>query len=903
MDNLYPPIFYQSFMPAFTTGCKIYFGLSAFNARNEIGNVLITIQNQKTNKNAFNISDAPIGIYNAGPVLEDTSKQTEDRFYIDLPPAATLDINTYYKVQLRFVKKGIKTSTIDNDFLQENMINLSEWSTVVLLRRIDSPVIELLDFPASEVKNFTIKDIVVKGSISFLGEEKERIKSYKIKLYEEDKLLEDSGDIQVDPFKKVAEVFYRFKYDFQTNIEYSFTLSYVTQELFSNQQSYKFKIDEVLSQDIFLTGIEISSIKDEQSGRIGVHIYKPESQIRQNNFIIKRTDSKSNFKIWEQVYYYSVPLLEIIDFTWFDKTIESGVYYLYGIEKLMEDGKTRSQLLKLQNPIRLDFHNILLSTKDQQLKIKYNAEISNITYNIQENQVNTIGSKYPIITRNSNIKYRTLSLSGLITYFMDIRENTMGLSRKELYGEQENLYKEDNQLRNITPYDDFIYERDFRQKVIDFLEKNNIKMLRTIQEGNLLVKLMNISVTPMPELEGYLYSFNCTAVEIDDFNFENLKKYNLTDYGSFIKYPNPIKDFLISINAPNQSAFTYNSKGKKEGVVNSLQSFSPVNTNFIENNWTKTYLRDLYTENEIGEEIRNNLKIKYLNYLRIEFSNPPYPIYKEGNALVGNRGTEEEINKENIAIGHIVKINNVDTLVGKNGIFELSGKGVQITDFKFLMPGQTGTLIMQGIVEIIPKKINIPISYHSFKRVGQLWDNFAPRDSIVMKIYDKYTQTFAKSEKEEFTKNTVSTKLQRIDGMRFYGKPGTIIYVKELQDDALEKHVIGEGEILEFFEQNTAIQEAYFSGMHFQKAPQGTEVPYPYQYIDTGISKNSLNDLKNINDPIINGIYSIQNGDKYIYYNNAWYQISENYDINLLSIQGIVEYFCTILQEEYNNED
>ena len=63
--NLYPPIFKQSYMPAFiyTNKCRIYFSLSPYNNISEIYHkaddtaadaVQVTVRSQKTNRNILN---------------------------------------------------------------------------------------------------------------------------------------------------------------------------------------------------------------------------------------------------------------------------------------------------------------------------------------------------------------------------------------------------------------------------------------------------------------------------------------------------------------------------------------------------------------------------------------------------------------------------------------------------------------------------------------------------------------------------------------------------------------------------------------------------------------------------------------------------------------------------------
>ena len=51
---------------------------------------------------------------------------------------------------------------------------------------------------------------------------------------------------------------------------------------------------------------------------------------------------------------------------------------------------------------------------------------------------------------------------------------------------------------------------------MDFLYANNVKLFRSTQEGNILVKLMDISFTPEAQLGRMIYSFSATAHEVDE---------------------------------------------------------------------------------------------------------------------------------------------------------------------------------------------------------------------------------------------------------------------------------------------------------------------------------------------------------------------------------------------------
>ena len=54
-----------------------------------------------------------------------------------------------------------------------------------------------------------------------------------------------------------------------------------------------------------------------------------------------------------------------------------------------------------------------------------------------------------------------------------------------------------NTQQNINQYNDIIYEREFREAVYNFLYDPAPKLFRSSQEGNILVRLTNITFSPV----------------------------------------------------------------------------------------------------------------------------------------------------------------------------------------------------------------------------------------------------------------------------------------------------------------------------------------------------------------------------------------------------------------------
>jgi hypothetical protein len=70
-------------------------------------------------------------------------------------------------------------------------------------------------------------------------------------------------------------------------------------------------------------------------------------------------------------------------------------------------------------------------------------------------------------------------------------------------------------------------ERYFKLAVLDWLTDGKPKLFRSPTEGNYIVRLLNVNLTPKTELGRMIHEFSCTAYEIADFNYESLRDLGL----------------------------------------------------------------------------------------------------------------------------------------------------------------------------------------------------------------------------------------------------------------------------------------------------------------------------------------------------------------------------------------
>lgn len=92
--------------------------------------------------------------------------------------------------------------------------------------------------------------------------------------------------------------------------------------------------------------------------------------------------------------------------------------------------------------------------------------------------------------------------------------------RKQEY----NAYNLENNYTDLTSNNIYL-ERQFKLNVLDWLTDGKPKLFRSPTEGNYIVRLLNVSLTPNDQLGRMIHTFNCTAYEIANNNYNNLLEY------------------------------------------------------------------------------------------------------------------------------------------------------------------------------------------------------------------------------------------------------------------------------------------------------------------------------------------------------------------------------------------
>ena len=808
--TLYPPIV-DTYMPAFTidsgTGiesseCRIYFAISNYNALgdknnngafddNEIQSIWISVTNQFTNSSIVDIEQFKSGLISLPwtEISEDLSRTGDDRYYIKISANYLKEKKwsqgQVYKVQLRFCNKAIEENTMS--WVTENSMHFSEWSTVCLLQGILKPELYLNNFSTAQSQEviFNIADNHIVGKVVFDSADGDFLNSYNIQLFKQSDINEpvyDSGDIYTNSFTP-NEINHFIKYGLEDGVRYLLKIKYLSDKLYEETVDYKFLVLDTAGGEM---DVSISAEAQNELGRIKVTVTSELEKIF-GSITIRRASVKDNFMIWEDVKTLQCDGLNPLDLTWYDYAIESGVWYKYCVQKRNIHGH-RGVATMVQQPVMSLFDDMfLVGENQQQLKIKFNPQISSYSHTVLESSTQTIGSKYPFVKRNGNVNYRQFSIAGLISHFMD--EEELFVRQDDLhYGEME-LYQTYNEEHKITKYNDFTLEKTFREKVQNFLNDGKIKLFKSNAEGTMLVRLMNLSFTPEQALGRMLYSFTATAIEIDDCSLDNINKYNIQKLGSyqdvFSQNLEKSTQFYLKDN------FKYRDQIKEEGEKTSVFSLKDV----------------LELQESLNASKEKIISVKGITKANITFKSKPYLVRIESNgSLTRITKNTKTTSEDNIVLGYILKVGENYVLVGTHGGYVFDGDMVNDIYFIDAKDDKDDVFIQCSYIIAEEENLNnMPTLLSYYQITGQDFNLYYPTDNVINDyIIQKY----------DSKNNSNYTLLYSLDDLIIEAEPNTVFYLQDSSNENYQRFMLGDTAFLDLGETDYFYTGMFFVGTH-----------------------------------------------------------------------------------------
>jgi hypothetical protein len=339
-----------------------------------------------------------------------------------------------------------------------------------------------------------------------------------------------------------TNIYYEIPYYFE-NRNYRIKVLFTTANLYEGEVEQP--IDINVSSQSWGSQAEISKsfAIDSVIGKVNITFepFGSETSIPANRkIVIRRASDKDDFTIWDTIwkktlttpYIKPTPSQPGEPLSFDDFTIESGTLYRYEVSYFKPDPENPGEYLtyvSVEEPSISVFDNAFLTGEGTQLCVRFNPNVSNYKVNVSDNITTTIGGRTPYISRNGNMYYRSFSLSGTIAYEMDLQHQFA--TRSSMYGDYIEIYGTYFVNRYINQQNDRITQRKFRELVMNYLYDDVPKLFRSTPEGNILVRITDVNLTPKQELGRMIYDFSCTATEIGDCTVENYKLYQIQDFG------------------------------------------------------------------------------------------------------------------------------------------------------------------------------------------------------------------------------------------------------------------------------------------------------------------------------------------------------------------------------------
>lgn len=334
-------------------------------------------------------------------------------------------------------------------------------------------------------------------------------------------------------------------------------------------------------------GRVLNPVLDFDNGCISLYTTSNASTSITGQFRLVRADEKENFAIWHRLVDLSLSANNITTnnpyLLWRDFTVEQGSNYIYALMQKNDAGHYSSKIKT--DVIYADFEDSFLFDGDHQLRIRFDPKVSSFKITVQEAKTDTIGGRYPIIQRNGYTNYKEFPISGLISHLSDPDGYFNQPIAQIKYLDNETVVTDTTDAVNGMNYTtnlngkNVALERTFKLQVLDWLNNGKPKLFRSPTEGNYLVRLLNVSLSPIDTLGRMLHSFSATAYEIDESTPEKLIKHNiLKDQYLTGRYTTDLDRNFISYylsNLDNRNLLNVQSELKGKEVTGAVFTIQP----------------------------------------------------------------------------------------------------------------------------------------------------------------------------------------------------------------------------------------------------------------------------------------------------------------------------------------
>lgn len=499
-----------------------------------------------------------------------------------------ITLGSYYKVQLAFIDKS---GTV------------GYFSTVGVIKCTSEPIVSIEYLEEGSIVNNNRTEYVGIYRQGEHGDVTEKVYSSKLEIkdsngnevYSSGEVLHnvinnpnsyESHDIFTFNRDLDYQQVYKIKYTVITTngLEYSSPEYLLTQQK-SLEMQLKGDLVVDLNRDDGFINIRIVGGKDESGNE----------EIVDGMFILSRED-KLNPGEWQELTRFSINHTPPTKTIFQDFTIEQGKTYTYSLQQY-NNYKVYSDRKK-SNSIFADFDDMFLYDGQRQLKLQFNPQVSSFKTQLNETRSDTIGSKYPFFFRNARVGYNVFPIGGLISMRIDDNEyflNYEDILRKDFPAERHETETD----KTVPVYDhidligeNFVSERLFKLKVLDWLNDGHVKLFRSPAEGNYLVRLMDTSLSPQTQIGRMLHNVSTTAYECDDCIWSNFIKYGIVKTVS-------VNEVSLSVSTIGEVSFDPNYINPETGNKKVEEFFTEKEERIDDNDTPVTVT--------VGKEYSNNL--------------------------------------------------------------------------------------------------------------------------------------------------------------------------------------------------------------------------------------------------------------------------------------------------------
>ena len=405
--------------------------------------------------------------------------------------------------------------------------SIGYYSTVAIAKYTEPPTIE--------IKNL-IKHSLNKHIYNYVGEYKtkditEKMYSCQFKVYDQNKnIIADTGEIIHNSLNdEVPKVegdgrWYRASEQFDLIQELDAGKNYYIQ--FLVKTIGLIELDTGLYQ--IVQGEPIPPLPEHtivvdaslnyDNGYIDINMKHFNNSLMTGKYVLSRASSKDNFKSWNEIMRFTLNR-ETKKEIWKDFTIEQGIQYKYAV--FMVDKDNRYSTKSVSNIVLADFEDMFLFDGDRQLKIRFDPNVSSFKNTILESKTDTIGGKHPYIFRNGHVNYKEFAVSGLLSHLTDTDGYFEVALAQTKYNDNTLAYGAGLYNTQLNA-ENFAMERDFKLEALDWLTNGKPKLFRSPAEGNYIIRLTNVSLSPVDSLGRMLHNFSGTAYEIKEYTHKNL---------------------------------------------------------------------------------------------------------------------------------------------------------------------------------------------------------------------------------------------------------------------------------------------------------------------------------------------------------------------------------------------